>query len=201
MFRYGLPLVCMVATLAVFLSVESIIRSRGEMSFATVTNDNLAALESRLDSYSQSLNGLVGFLDASDAVTALDWRHMVSALGIKDNLPGLTGLGYIRLVDARNTDDLKAEMRALGVDNLHIHPETGQDQKLIVTYFEPAEAYVLAAGLDIASEESQREIAMQSRDSGKSLITPPVKWSQGDHIKTGFLLLLPHYQRGMPLGT
>lgn len=201
LFRYGMTLISLIASVAVFLMVESIIRSRGEMAFTTVTNDNLAALDARLGSYRQALDGLAGLLDASDEVTARDWQRYVDALKIDNNLPGLSGLGYVVMVERSQTERFLAEMRAKGVPGLVIHPDTGQEQKLVIAYMEPSDANAQAIGLDIGFEEGRRAAALASRDSGTPHATPPIRLVQATDQEPGFLLLQPYYRVGLPLDT
>ncbi|MCR8726085.1 CHASE domain-containing protein [Frigidibacter sp. ROC022] len=166
-----------------------------------MTNDNLSALHGRLQSYLQSLNGLAGLLEASDNVTAQDWRQYVSALKIEENLPGLTGLGIIVMVDSSKLDEFQKLMHEEGVDDLVIHPETGRDQKLVITYIEPIETNAPARGLDISFEEGRLAAAMASRDSGLPQATQPIQLVQDAKGEPGFLLMRPFYQRQMPIST
>ena len=199
--RHGLTLVCIGVSFAVCLLVGGIIQSRGEQAFVTVTNDSLSALKSRIGSYEQSLDGLYGFLDASDEVNAKDWHHIVSALKVKEKLPGLKGLCYVVLADASEAARIQTEQRLLGSPDFVIHPETGRDQKLIVTFVAPAENNVKIPGLDIAFEESRRVAAMESRASGQTRATPPVDLFNDDGAVPGFLVLRPYFQRDMPTAT
>ena len=199
--RYGLPLACLIATGVVFLFAGNLIRSRGEAAFITVTNDSLSALNSRMKSYTQALSGLSGFLDASNEVSALDWKRNIAALKIYDNLPGMTGLGYVGSVEAARLDQFKVEMQKLGVPDLTIRPETPYDQKLIVVYIEPLETNRTTRGLDISFEEAGRIAALKSRESGAPQITSPIPLRHAGTHSWGFMLMQPHYQRGMPVNT
>ena len=105
----------------------------------------------------------------------------MSALKVKENLPGLKGLCYIVMADASEAARIQTEQRALGVPEFVIHPETGRDQKLIVTFIEPAENNVNVVGLDITFEESRRIAAMESRASGLMRATPPLQLLGADN--------------------
>ena len=113
--RYGLPLACLIATGVVFLFAGNLIRSRGEAAFITVTNDSLSALDSRMKSYTQALSGLSGFLDASNEVSALDWKRNIAALKIYDNFEysldeaEKTKSPLNRFLEWMNTDDTSAK--------------------------------------------------------------------------------------------
>ena len=199
--RHGLTLVCIGVSFAVCLLVGGIIQSRGEQAFITVTNDSLSALENRMNSYEQSLAGLYGFIDASNEVTARDWSHIVAALKVEQSLPGLKGLSYIVMADASEAARIQTEQRLQGVPDFTIHPETGRDQKLIVTFTAPAEYNANIAGLDIGFEVNRRIVAMESRASGLMRATPPIELLDGDQTVPGFLILRPYFQRDMPVST
>jgi len=173
---------------------------RGRVAFAALASDSKQALLHRLDSYSQGLNGAAGLFEASDGVSAADWRAYVNALDIGMTLPGINGMGVIYDVPDEDLAAFEARMSAAGVENLVVHPSgTGRPDHFIIGYIEPLEANLAALGLDIASENNRRTAAERARATGLSTITKRIHLVQDEVQRAGFLLLRPFYAPVLPL--
>ena len=67
---------------------------------------------------------------------------------------------------------------------------------------EPLAGNQSAIGLDIASETARRDTAIAAARTGRVAITPPITLVQQEgSVRHGFLLMLPVYAEGAPVGT
>ncbi len=71
---------------------------RGEAKFRTLTIESEKALQNRLDSYGNALLGAAGFIQGSTAVSRDEWRTYVETVRVRENFPGINGLGWIQPV-------------------------------------------------------------------------------------------------------
>tara|TARA_R110002124_G_scaffold63350_43_gene173554 strand:- start:19114 stop:22917 length:3804 start_codon:yes stop_codon:yes gene_type:complete len=173
---------------------EELAYERGSVAFAALASDSKQALLHRLDSYSQGLNGAAGLFEASDSVSAADWRAYVNALDIGQTLPGINGMGVIYDVSDQELDEFAARMSAAGVEDLMVHPSgAGHSQHFIISYIEPLEPNLAARGLDISSENNRRAAAERARNTGLPNITRRLHLVQDEIQRAGFLLLRPFY--------
>ena len=208
-FGSALPAVGMITMLGVVVLVSITIWAtkitavssyeRNLATFDALTVDNGYAMRSRLQSYRQSLDGGAALFEASDEVTLPEWRSYVHILQIEDTLPGINGIGMIEAVAETEVDQFLNSARLRGVEGLQIHPATGRDEFLPITYIEPIEPNREAVGLDISFESNRRNAAYHARDSGRSTITKRIDLVQDKTKSAGFLLLRPTYERGRSL--
>ena len=171
---------------------------RNLASFVELAEDNERALEHRLDSYAQGLDGAAGLLDASEEIDLAAWRTYVDALDIANKLPGINGIGFIEPVPDGGHDAFIARYERLGLTGLTLHPETDVRETFAITYIEPIAPNREAVGLNIAFEDNRRNAAITARDTGKATITKRIFLVQDATRSAGFLLLRPQYRIGWP---
>ncbi|MBA67915.1 MAG: hypothetical protein CML30_03500 [Rhizobiales bacterium] len=162
-------------------------------NFAAMTKDNLQALQARLNSYKQALDGGAGFFDASDRITAPEWRSYVESLDIETSLPGISGIGFIEPVEEGDLDLYPRLVMADGVVDLEIHPDGDRFGNFIIKYIEPLEPNGAALGLNIGFERNRFEAAVHARDTGRATISRRILLVQDETESAGFLLLRPLY--------
>lgn len=161
-----------------------------EAQFEILARDSAHALRHRLEAFTLALSGGVGLFQASDTVTAADWRNFAAAYAERD---GLTGIGFIAPVAPGGGDAFIAQAQEDGIADLNITARQDAEDMFVIKYVEPIEWNATARGLNIAFEERRRSAAIAARDSGKITISRPVTLVQDRAHGSGFLLLAPLY--------
>jgi PAS domain S-box-containing protein len=174
---------------------------RGEAKFRTLAIESEKALQNRIDSYGNALLGAAGFIQGSNAVSRDEWRTYVETVKVRENFPGINGLGWIQPVPAEEAERFVADNRADGAPDFTIHPAAGTGPNYVITFLEPAEGNKGALGLNIAFEANRFSAADRARDSGTTAMSSRIVLVQDEKRSPGFLLLYPIYHRDMPTAT
>jgi PAS domain S-box-containing protein len=171
---------------------------RAQAKFETLTIESEKALQNRLSSYGNTLLGAAAFIRGSDKVSREEWRTYVETVQMRENFPGVSGLGWIEPVAAAHLPDFVAAARADGAPGFSIHPSGATGPNYIVRLVEPAGENRAAAGLNIAFEAERLATADRARDSGQTAITGRIVLVQDEKRSPGFLMLHPVYDSGAP---
>ncbi|WP_245764292.1 CHASE domain-containing protein [Sulfitobacter marinus] len=131
---------------------------------------------------------------ASENTEVNDFDMFASSLDLTETLPGINGIGFIEPVPADEVPEFVAGMRADGVENFTVHPETESDVKYIIKYIAPTDINAEAVGLDISFEQGRRDAANRARETGLPQLTPRILLVQDDTAQPGFLLLRPYFE-------
>ena len=174
---------------------------RGEAKFATLTVESEKALQNRLASYGTALLGAAGFIQGSSAVSREEWRTYVDTIQLRDNFPGMSGMGWLQPVPDTDLPSFLAQVREGGAPDFAIHPEVPGSPNYIVTFFEPQSQNDPSIGLNIAFEQQRLATATLARDSGLPAMTGRVDLVQNEQHSAGFVMFYPVYHREMALGT
>jgi PAS domain S-box-containing protein len=171
---------------------------RGEAKFQTLAIESEKALQSRIESYGNALLGAAGFIQGSTEVSRDEWRTYVDTVRVRENFPGISGLGWVEPVSEKYLPDYVQRMREDRAPTFHVHPSSGPGANYIISFVEPEASNRAAVGLNIAFETNRFEAAERSRDSGFTAMTGRVVLVQDERKSPGFLLLYPVYHRDMP---
>lgn len=162
-----------------------------------------AVLVNHMRQYEQALRGGVGLFAAADSVSRAQWRSYVEALEPDKHLPGIGGIGFSLMLPLSEREALEARMRAEGFPDYSILPAGDRDPLTSIIYLEPFTGRNMRAfGYDMYSEPVRREAMQRAWNSGQPALSGKVKLVQEtEHdIQAGFLVYLPVYRNGMPLG-
>lgn len=152
-------------------------------------------LEEKALSYIHALQGMGAFVIAEDySPTPASMREHSIFRNNFNNFPGALGYGFIRKV---NHSDLS---RYLKSQNYREHFKFRQlkdysGEHLIIEFIEPFEKNKEALGLDVASEETRRQAALYAIENDIPTLTGPITLVQAEKRGTGFLFLLPLYNK------
>ena len=171
------------------------------LQFDALTIESKKALSSRINSYQNALLGGVAYFQGSNRITRDEWRRYVEMLDLRDNFPGINGLGWITSLAPGGVESYLQATRADSARNFDIHPKDVKDGNYIITFIEPEEINRQAVGLNIAFEENRKEAADLSRHTGKPAITKRIILVQDEEKTPGFLLLHPMYKDGFEVGS
>lgn len=175
-----------------------------QAQFDLHTREVVAAIEQRLRDHEQILLGGAGLFDANGEVTRTQWQHFVERLRLKDNYPGIQGVGFSQAIPPAGLAAHIAAIRAEGFPDFTVRPAGDRPLYTSIIYLEPFTGRNLAAfGYDMFAEPTRR-MAMQSAvERNATSITGKVKLVQETHGKeqAGFLMYVPVFHRNMPLFT
>ena len=186
-------------TIAVWSSVNESVHQRNQLSFDRLIAENEKSLLNRISSYEQALLGGVGFFNSSENVSREEWRVYANSIDIRNQFPGITGIGYIANVSEDALDVFLAETRADDLPDFAVKPESDQPENFIIKYIEPIDVNLPAVGLNIAFESNRKEAAIHAMKTGLATITGRILLVQDEEKTPGFLLLEPLYAAGVPL--
>jgi CHASE1-domain containing sensor protein len=190
---FGISLVLTI----VFWSLTNDLETQTEkFEFENNTEKLTHSIRDKLTQYSALVSGAKGFYSASKLIEPDEWKLFVEAQNIKENYPGIQGLGFINHIE--NDDDiatLEQFMSGYGVD-FKIWPEGIRDEYYPIQYLEPQDyRNKRAIGYDIYSEPTRRQAAELAEITGKTVITGKLTLVQetDEDVQFGFLMLQPVY--------
>ena len=170
--------------------------------FESLTRESEKNMLYRQNSYEQALAGGVGLFAASDYVSRGDWKDYSNAINVKENFPGIFGIGYIERVEHKNLNNFVKFMKEKeGFKDYKIYPTIDTPTLNIVKFIEPYEFNAKVLGINIMFEQNRVEAAKLAIESGKATITNRIMLFQDKNKKPGFMLFLPIYEKGKPINT
>ena len=194
-----------------------------QAEFDARVSDAATSVEKRMATYEQVLRGAKGLFAASISVERDEFHEYVNALRLEENYPGIQGVGFALIVPPQQKQRHIDTIRKQGFPAYTIHPEGEREIYTSVIYLEPFdERNRRAFGYDMYSDlehprdgdsaSGLRRAAMErARDSGKAAISGNavisgkvrllMEMETDQHMQAGFLMYLPIYKNGAPLGT
>ena len=167
-------------------------------------NEIRMTIRTRMAAYEQILRGAAGLFAASGDVSRQGWHAYVEMLRLQQNYPGILGLGFAEHVRAGEKEAYLRRIRGDGLPGYTVWPTGARDEYTPVLYLEPfARPNRHVLGFDMSSEPIRRTALEQARDSGTAIVSGKVKLVQEPErdARTGFLMYLPVYRKGLPTGT
>lgn len=165
-----------------------------DVEFNNLVEKVEASLKAKMEKNITALQSGAGFFAGSNRVSNEDWKNFFDNLNLDTNLNGLLGLGEITIVPKnRSQAYLKTKGADFNIRSLGVNP---LKDYFIIEHVEPVNVNNKARGLDVASEQTRREAAELSRDTGEPAITLPISLVQSKKTEPGFLLFYPFYQKG-----
>jgi signal transduction histidine kinase/CheY-like chemotaxis protein/HPt (histidine-containing phosphotransfer) domain-containing protein len=161
------------------------------------------AIIQRMSAYEQLLWGGVGFIKASAEVNRHEWQTYLESQRVHERYPGLQGVGFSLVVPRDRLEKHEAAVRAEGFEQYRVWPESTQTLRTAILYLEPFDwRNRRAFGYDMYSEPVRREAMRRAAVTGKAATSGRVTLVQetDTDIQAGFLMYLPVYRRGVPLG-
>lgn len=174
-------------------------QDQSRMHFESLASESEQALRTRFTAYASATRSGAGVFQSSDYVSRAEWRRFTETIGLRQEFPGLMGLGWIERVRAVDEAAFLERIRADGAPDFQIHPKGDRPLLDVVTYMEPEATSDAAIGLDIAYEERRSDAAERAAATGQAILTRPIQLIQDDEKTPGFLLLQPVYNSGASL--
>lgn len=134
-------------------------------------------VQQRVDIYILAIEGLHGFLGATDTVTQKQWAQYIQRLQLFEKYPGISSISYVKKLDNK---DKKAFIETMQTDssfspndkqNFSIYPQEEKDTYYVVKYIEPLEGREKTIGFDMGSETKRLKALEKARDTGEAAST------------------------------
>ncbi len=167
--------------------------------FEALARESEQAIAARLASYAGATRSGAGVLQSSKFVTRAEWRTFAETMRLRDDYPGMAGLGWIEHVPAWAEAQYLARVRADMAPNFRIHPTSDGAAIDVLTYMEPEVANGAALGLNLAADPRSLEAAERAAATGTPTLSRAMPLIQDEESAPGFLLMQAVYQAGMPL--
>ncbi|MDO8542220.1 MAG: CHASE domain-containing protein [Opitutaceae bacterium] len=190
-----------------YLLFERTALRRQEEFFSERVAEAQAAIRVRMTNYIDALHGGTSFFAASKSVDREEWRVYAASLQLSQRYPGINGLGVILVVPPDRIEEWKTRARADGERDPSISPFPGtqpgreSDPNYLITLVEGNVGAKLPIGRNIATEPSRRQAAELARDTGQPQINRRIPGSRDTQRRSGLLLYVPLYTKGMPIDT
>ncbi|MEO9362947.1 MAG: CHASE domain-containing protein, partial [Nitrososphaera sp.] len=211
MLRDGLsiPLAALAVAVAITIfawySVTVFVNGLEQAHFEDEVLATVFSINNRMQEYEQVLFGAKGLFASSQQVEMPEWKAFVDNQMIRQRFPGMQGVGFIERVPADKLASHIASARGEGFANYTVWPESQKQEYYPVLFLEPLDArnrQVL--GFDVSSEQVRNAAISEAMESGQTTITgkiTSVMKTQINNTQSGFLMLVPVYENGLPADT
>ncbi|CAO3411361.1 bifunctional diguanylate cyclase/phosphodiesterase [Azospirillum largimobile] len=191
---------CGLSALAMLQS-DRLLTSEEEHRFAARVEEIHGQLADRLQVYQQVARSAASLVMTFPDLHWTQWSRFVEALDMPQRYPGIISVAYARAVPAAKSGELVAAMRAAGLTDFRIWPESAGAERVVNIFTAPVDqANVRAIGFDMMSEATRRSTIERARDSGEPAATRAItlKIDEAAGAKPAFILYQATY-RGDPL--
>lgn len=158
-------------------------------------------IEQRIATYEQMLRAARGLFNASDDVSASDFRRFVDDLIAGTELSGLQAMIFTPYLASHQIASHVATRRRTDSPGYTIEPPPGgRDPVAPVTYIAPdSPINRRALGHDLFTSPPRREAMLQARDSGTVAISPKIHLKMDQAVTSpAFAIYLAVYEPGRP---
>lgn len=148
--------------------------------------------------YMVLLDGLRGLVDAKVSLNQEQFYRYVDSLQLPQNYPGVEGLGFAMYISPARREEVLAMLKAKGITDFRIWPETGQKDACPIVYLAPRNAANKEIlGFDVFSEPVQRAALIRAAETAQpatSAVIPAHADTAGGNAK--FIIFAPVYWGG-----
>ena len=197
----GVLLITLGLTLAAWHLILQASQQRAEQQFLHRAEQEQHTLLSRMQAYEQILRSAAALFASGKPVSRNDWQRYVASLKLKENLPGVQGVGYTVMVSPEQKAAHEESIRSEGFLQYAINPPGQREIYSSIIWLEPFSGRNLRAfGYDMYSEPTRREAMQRARDSGRMAMTGKLRLMQESKhdIQPGFLMYFPVYRTDQP---
>ncbi len=209
---YGVLLIALLLTALAWYYVRQNVEVQNRARFEESTQATQDALERRTKAYLDAMYGARGLFYASNAVTPEEWSDYVTGIKPAGRFEGLQALGFAQRVDPEQRESFMRRARDKGLPEMRpdLNPGGERSRYFPLTYNGPLnEANRRMLGYDFYTEGAHREAMDLARDTGEPQATKmdyvlseaPPNSTTDLALRRGFVVYLPIYQEGEPLGS
>jgi signal transduction histidine kinase len=167
--------------------------------FNNQVNRVQSAIENKISLYTALLKGGRGFVESAAELNRESFATYIQSLDLERNHISVQAIGFSKVVLPQDREALTAKMRAEGIEDFKIFPDSERNAYQAVIYIEPFnEQNRKLIGFDMSSETNRREALIRAADSGMPSASAKINLLQNGDApsQTGFLICLPIYENG-----
>ena len=205
-------LISLLLTALAFYYVRNNVEAQTRARFDETTQATQEAIERRTKAYLDAMFGARGLFYASEAVTPEEWDDYVEGIEPGSRFEGLQALSFAEYVRPEEREAFARRVREEGLPGMRPDLDPGGERGAYfpITYTGPLdEANQNMLSHDFYAEAVHREAMDRARDTGEPratrmvyVLTEAPEGSDADlALRTGFVVYLPIYQKGEPIGT
>lgn len=188
------------ATAVIVALLTSTAAERDRQAFEGSARSAQDAITDRVETSIALLRGTAGLLASQgSAVTVDSFAAYMGQVALREQYPGLLGIGFSRRVRPAERERVESELRAQGHVQFRIWPEDERPELHAIVYLEPLDERNRAAiGYDMFTNAIRRSAMERARDSGSASASGVVELVQeiDQDKQPGFLIYLPVYEGG-----
>jgi signal transduction histidine kinase len=207
---YLVLIILLILSLGVTFLFYQSAKSKDAIRFNNSVKHVQSAIENKINLYIALLKSGRGFIESSDKLNREKFANYVKGLELEKNYAGVEGIGFKRLIHAREKDDLIKQMQSEGISDFALFPAAEREIYQAVIYHEPLnERSRKILGYDMSTDENTRQALERARDSGAPATTAKVTFLPDEtggkfsllqnsekNKQDGFLIYLPIYKNG-----
>jgi PAS domain S-box-containing protein len=205
-------LIALLLTVLGWHYVRQNVEAQARARFDDITRATQEAIERRTKAYLDAMFGARGLFYASDAVTREEWHNYVEGIEPNKRFEGLQAISYAEYLTPEEREEFVRRAREEGLPELRPDLVPGGERPAYypITYTGPLDkANRSRVNQDVYADPAHRSVMDAARDSGSpratgtvNVLTEPSPNSSADlALRPGFVVYLPIYQKGEPLGT
>ena len=209
---YGVLLIALLLTGVAWFYVSQNVETQNRLRFEETTQATQEVIERRTNAYLDAMLGARGLFYASRSVTRAEWDNYVEGIEPGNHYEGLQALSYAERVDREEREAFSRRARREGLPSLYPDLVPGGERGVYfpITYIGPLDAANQERlNYDFYADPVHREAMDRARDTGEPQATKmvnvlteaPEGHSAHLALRSGFVVYLPIYEKGEPLGT
>ena len=174
-------------------------RAKDQARFNEQVEHAETSIRSRIDTSVSMLRSAAGLFAVKPDVDRAGFADYVSRINLRDNYPGLQGIGFSLRVPADRVNEAAARLGREWGRPVSPWGEHAAGEVHAILYIEPDEPRNRAAvGFDMFGEAVRRAAMERARDTGEPTATGKVRLVQeiDDRPQAGFLIYVPVYRGG-----
>jgi len=193
---------------AVFVSVQAIAillafymnstaLNSEQLRFEASVARKIDTIKSGVETYLGLLRGLAAYVSVSQDYQIQDLNSFGALLDIRENYPGIQGIGLTVRIDPEEKVELESWMQQQGWSGFSVWPEHIRDEyHSIIFLYPPDERNLAAIGYDMHSEPVRQEAMATARDTGMPAASGVVTLVQEitEEKQPGFLIYVPIFE-------
>ncbi len=169
-----------------------------ERQLQTDTTEIVNLIDDRLTRYEQAIQSLQGFFVASQQIERTEFS--IFSRSLLEQFPALQSVGWAPRITQAERLFFERQIRENGIPDFTIRepgapgpPAAVRDEYYPLTYVEPFARRRAVLGLDMLVEPIRRDTIAQARDSGRVMMTAPIRPYLTDVMTPAVLLIAPVY--------
>ncbi|MBS0506576.1 MAG: CHASE domain-containing protein, partial [Proteobacteria bacterium] len=201
-FRHWLPglalaLAGCVASYLLWQQQTSSMQAVAQARFAQETRLFADALQRRMESHADLLQGMRGLFTVNTQLRRADFEHAASELSLAHSHPGVKNINFTRHVAGAARQAFEAHARSdAHMDgslpkDFAIHPGQQQPNYYVVDFLWPQQGNAGVPGLEIHSVPAALEALLRARDTGAMTTSAPFELTGPYADRTGIMMRLP----------